>query len=734
MIKLFSKFSQKKEEVIGIILKEDEGSMMLLSLDSETGIVEKLDDINFTYTNSWERLVQDIDENLFKLEQKNNVKVKKAIFFVYSHLVDQSSGEVKDQYLSKLREVISENGLEPLGFIEHHQAISAYLSKKEEVPLTAVIVEVDSPAIAVFIYKGGEQVFATQVAKTEQVTSDISEAFSKIPKSSVLPARLIIYNSMALDQQATEIISHRFPEELFIQMPKVEIFNAEEIFSALIFAFESQLGHGMSEQANQFISDEKFEEGDKKQEIEVETAVEDEPVDDTPQSVSSAAFGFVVDKDIRENINNQKADVHTMAINNELIINEAQEEEPIVDDYVSPKSDDNSQNFIAMKLTSLKDIFSKFRGGSANSKRNILLLFGFIMLGMSIITVLFFFHKVTLTIFFKSPSIEREIILKDEPKINIVENRVTEKTTIATTGQSDVGEKSKGEVTIYNADLSEVSFKKGVILTASGGKKYILQDEVKVASASTQLTEGGDLLTVTGKKKGNIVAFEIGSEFNLDKNVRLAIENSSPSKHYAITDTLIAGGSKKKIRTVSATDLKRAISAVETKIKKTSIDEDNTQVGMVAIPLLATIERDKETYSAEVDEEATDLTVEITAAVSSYIYPETEMKKLLSGKLKDAVPDGYEIRPEDISYQITDAEADGEIVLTIEAKVKPIYKLDQVAIKKAIAGKKLNQISSIVKDDFDAQGYEIAIENELPILKTIIPFFTQNIEIKTKSL
>lgn len=729
-MKLFSKIISKQEYIAGIVLKEEEGAIFYLAVSSDTGKCEKIDSERFKYTNSWERLVQDIDEALFKLENRNNSKVVKSIFFLYSHLVEIKNNNVKDQYLRKLKEVIAENQLTPLGFIEHHQAISAYLAEKEQAPLTAILVEIDKPEVSVFVYKGGELKFVTQVAKTQALASDIAEAFSQIPKETILPSRLILYNSSDLEQESTQILNYRFPEEQFIQLPKVEVLTAEEIDTALIKAFETEFSsEGQNAKIAQFTAD----------------------VATTPTlNDSEDNLGFVIGEDLRESaVPPQEQSVVTDKTEDDYIGNDAEEEveraeSPAVDTEKLSSNESSTDSILEQDYPksldtdmpdkfNLKKLNSYFVWLLAHFKKRMTFLFGLGAIIAVFVGALFFFHKATLTIFFESTPVEEELVLTNEPKITAVEADLSDKVTVATTGTDEIGESSAGEVTIYNAQTSEKTFPKGTTLTAQG-KEYLLNEEVKVASASTQLTSGGDLLTVTGKKKTKITASQIGPEYNLDKDTKMVIDAAPVNNYYAMTETAISGGTKKKVRTVSETDLEKAIAAVEKKIKEKSIESEESDKERKTIAQLASLDTQKETYSAEVGEEAQSLTVEIAATVASFAYSEEEMKQLLVEKLKETVPEGYTIRPQDINYKIVSATNEDETVLTLEVRAKPIYSVDSSKVAMALRGKKEVKVGRILKDQFDAQGYELKIHSQLPFIKLMMPFFSRNIEIKTKSL
>src|SRR3989338_5718741 len=99
----FKRNRQKQDAFFGLFLKEQEGVGILMEKrNSKLALIEEE---KFTYTNGWNNLAEDVDQVILKLEQKENVTIQDAIFFLYSHLVDDKSKEVKKEYFGKIKEL-----------------------------------------------------------------------------------------------------------------------------------------------------------------------------------------------------------------------------------------------------------------------------------------------------------------------------------------------------------------------------------------------------------------------------------------------------------------------------------------------------------------------------------------------------------------------------------------------------------------------------------------------------
>src|SRR3990167_4087671 len=179
----FKKKIDDKEDYLGVLLKEEEG--VVFFFEARGGSLTKLGQEKFTYTNGWENLTEDLDEILYRMELKVKKSPEKTIFFVYSHLVDHQTGQIKREFLSKIKEVSKNLELKPLGYIECHEAVINYLKKKESIDLTALMIEFDKSTLKVFLYKNGKLEHEETVTRSINLIDDIVPAFEKIREKSV---------------------------------------------------------------------------------------------------------------------------------------------------------------------------------------------------------------------------------------------------------------------------------------------------------------------------------------------------------------------------------------------------------------------------------------------------------------------------------------------------------------------------------------------------------------------
>lgn len=646
----FSKQKNFDEPFIGLFLKEEEGiAFFMIKYQQEVEVKEK---IKFNYTNGWENLTEDVDEILYKFEKKYQLEISKTIFFVYSHLIDDKTKNIKEPYLNKIKELVKNLQLEALGYIESFEAISFYLENKEEAPLTAILLELDKKQLSLFVYKGGKLNYKNILARTDNIIDDFTLGINGIKEKKILlPSRIIIYDSDSIDDVAAKIISYHFDGDYFVQIPKIDILKEDEVINGLVQIFSKQ--------------------------IKINNVKEPEIID--------KKFGFVIGGDFekKEEIKNKK---------------------------------------IMPKITFPKINLSFIKGKTA-------IVIGLLTIFLSLFLNEYFFHKADLTIYLPNQLIEEKLNQSINYEIASTSEEITE--TILTTGKKEVGDKAKGTVIIHNFDDNEKVFPKGTVLEASG-IKFILDNDVKVASASLAADGSAKL---PGKNNATITSEIIGSEANLTKGSRFKIDNLSTNIFFAINESALSGGTKKEIRTVSALDIKNleknVLDKAEKQIKISSSFKKNK---LILKDLSETVIVDSK-YSKEIGEEGDRLSLNAKVKKNYYLYDRDLLIKYLLEKINSQLKKGFFINRSNFSYKINQANINkNKVNLEIIVKAKATPKIDENKVIKKILGKNQNKLETILKSDFEIQGYNIVIHQPLPGFKSYLPFLNKNINLTISSL
>lgn len=230
---------QKEEFYFGLFLKESSAVGFVFKV--KHGLISIVTKEKCTYTNGWDTIVNDIDDLVSRLENQTKNELTKTIFFVYSHLIDRQTQEIKIQYLQGLKEIVKNLDLKPLGYIECYEGVISGIQQTEQTALTAILIELDATNLDFFIYKGGKKMYFESVKRTDNLTNDLEAIFAQKKESILFPSRIILYNSGDLDEEATKIIAHRWSPEFFVQLPRVEVMKEDTLYQGLSHVFLEQI-------------------------------------------------------------------------------------------------------------------------------------------------------------------------------------------------------------------------------------------------------------------------------------------------------------------------------------------------------------------------------------------------------------------------------------------------------------------------------------------------------------
>lgn len=672
-LSFFTSKKNIKDVFFGLFLKESRGCGYILERREHTISVRAKK--NFQYSDSWEHLTEDVDDILFKLEQETQSHVEKTIFFLFSHLIDESLKEIKRPYLLKIKELSKNLEFKPVGYIECHEAVASFLHDKESLALTSILIELDDTNIGVFVYKSGRIVRSVVVARTDAIIDDLTSAFTTVGSNTLLPNRLILYNSSSLIEESTSIISHKWPPEMFAQMPRVEILSESDILSGLINVFEKQTES-------------------------IESEVEPSVVD---AARHKPVLGFLIGEDI--------------GLMNEKNIT------------VTPPEPPMKKGIEKIKKMGgvLTDVF-----GRINIKQYGLIITGTFLFFGIVFSLIFFFHKATVTITLPTKSVEQTVSTAEIP-ILTASSSMQLKDTKVTTGKKDIGDKAKGEVTLYNFDDKEKTFSKNTVLQADN-IRFTLDNDSTVSS-STLASDGSAKLP--GKQKSKITAVEIGIESNLEKNKRFRIADLSSSVYFAMNDNSIAGGTKKTLRTVSKKDREDLQGSLLDKAKKNQKDKSTTvqNAGITFIDQLTDFQLTNTTYSKEVGEEGDSVNLQATVTSKFYYFENDKVLSFLTLELDKNTPAGFMFERKNISYTVDKVVKKGtNTLLTFALKAIAVKGADGIEIMGHIKGTPEAEARVYLIRQIGATSAQIQIYPQYIFwLSSNIPFFKRNIDLQIGS-
>ncbi|MCS7092912.1 MAG: hypothetical protein NZL96_00540 [Patescibacteria group bacterium] len=664
---------QKREIFLGILLRETSGSLILIEREDQVFIAK--DRTDFSYQNGWENLFQDIDENLYLLEERNKITLTKVIFFAYSFLIDEKRNTIREPYLNKIKTIVKEFKFTVLGYVECSEALALSIEKKDNLPFTGILLEIDKTQLGVFAFQGGKVLEKRRVSRTENLVEDFILATEAIrEKKLLLPSRILIYNSDHLDKESEKILNYHWPDGYFVDLPQIVLVNQEELINNLVDAFSEEM---------------MTQEKGKKEEAK--------------NSKKNERFGFVVEPGLDSDLKEDTALVKVPFL--------------LAKKFLSPPSFD-FQWLVDRNWSR----FFVFR------KKILIVIFLLSFLSSFVFANEYFLRSSTLTLYLPSRSIQKT--LEDKLPYQVLTASAEFSETLSTTGKKEIGEKARGTIKIHNFDDREITLGKGTTVEAKG-IKFLTEDDIKVASA-TLVPDGSAKLP--GKKEVSLIALQIGEEGNLPRGTRFKISGIPETICFGVNERDLSGGLKKQLRIVSPTDLRKA----EERILKKAKDHQfslNLKKTEKLINDLSEYQITKKNSSKEVGEEAESLTLTATVTVNFYSFDGENLREVLKEKISREVDKNFIIPKETIEIKVNNPKKiDSQIQASIAVNARAIPNLDQRQIVRSLRGKNLKKADLILKEEFKVGNYHLDQKNALPIVGNYLPFFEKNLKIEIKYL
>lgn len=746
----FSRLSKKVEkEYIGVLLLgQTNVRAWLCRVDAQHQHIEFVDEKLFQTSPTWDSLVYDVDNAFFEFEKTHDISIHKATFFVHSHLADQETGDLQEAYIDVLKNVLIENRLESLGYVKIEDSLVAILQEQERTPLNAVMVEVDSSSVLMSVYKGGKRIHSQLKAKSARCVADVEAIIAEMPKNIMLPAKMYLYDTPAVENESHEILTHAWNSPQFIQLPQVSVIKPTDIKSALMHGLSQELfttidtfsrRHDEPESAASIVEQTVHEEDDSRHQVlNQDVSVSDVP--ETPVSTQSVA-GFVIGGDVRTD----SPSVSTKAVVQPYVVDHVRDaqgyaEMPVqVATHAQPSTDveegESWSTKIMRGITTLKLKFMNMKG----SLMPAMIGGGIVLVLLSVLGgILYYGHSAQVTLLYAPEEMEKTLSLSDEITLSELTETVSAQAKTSTTGTDDVGERAKGTLTIYNADEKSKSFEKGTKVRTPDGLEYVLDKNVTVEGAKKTVTSDENILTSTAKAQVSATADDIGSKYNIKKDVKLTLEGFSSTTYFAKSETAFEGGSSKQIQTVDADDYaaldKKITADIEEKIQALV---GKSYPGQGVVKDLTLIDTSSQTYSAEIGEEADEVSSTVKAKVTLLALTDSQVKKVLLEKLRDDIPDGYVLGTRHVTFRVekaTKSEKTESVELQIRVMARPQKNVEVQKALSVMKGKSVIEAEKRVKESFGVEGIDANITTPLPFLTSRLPFFSSHIAVKLKSL
>lgn len=744
---LLKKKQPPQEYFLALILKQK--SVKAVVWEEKEGQVSVVD----TALVLAERAVEEIeDEELLKLADQAiglsektlppNIKTKKTIFGLPQWWVEGSS--IKASFLGKIKKISRGLELTPLGFVVIAEAIAHLLKEEEGIPPTVLLVSISEGVVGVTLVRSGRIEASETIAKEgksdSETVADIIKSFANIE---ILPSRMLLFDGeVSLEEAKQEFIAYPWTKNLsFLHFPKIDILSEDFDAKAVVSGAAKEMGLTFEEEAADRASI-----GQEPQETQEGTEGEPESMKAAPQQQSSLSdedkkdggkkeeeevFGFVKERDVVEEL-----------MSPALTIDDKEDEPPTtggtfktppmpISTILAPMS--NLKSFIAtIKLPSIS--IPNFFSVSAGMWLAVFIL---IILCVSFFAFFIFFPKATITLSPQTRTLEKDVEIgvdvkstsvdKEKKKIpaSVVEIKKEGEKSQKTTGKKTIGDRAKGELTIYNKTENRKTFSKGTVLVGSSNLQFTLDEEVTVAStAAFELTPSST--------KAKVTASQIGENSNLPSNTNFPFKEFPTSSYFAKNDAPLTGGTKRDIVAVSKEDQEGLLSTLLDELASKAKDElSSKSEGNRIVDIEIKEDVDTKEYNKNVGDEAETLSLKLSVSFSTLSYKDSDLLELVGSEIESDVPEGFLFKKDrfETAVRSVKKEKGGNTILTIHYKAALLPNLDTEKIKDDIVGKTKTAVETYL-GSLPLENFTISQTIALPVPFDLLPQRADNITLE----
>jgi hypothetical protein len=663
----------------------------------------KVQVISMSPSSAWEldeELTSSIDACLSSAVQDFPEEVNaptKTVFGVSSSWV--SEGQIKEDYLAKIKRICSDLSLTPVGFVVLPEATAHYFKAEEGVPLNAIILGISKESLEISLFRLGNLVGISQVARSVSIVDDVSEGLARFVSNEAFPSRIILYDGREgeLEEIRQDLIKANWEDYgkiKFLHTPKIELLDPERKVYAVSLAGGAELAD-----VKEIVAPPKEEFPKTTKLVTEEESLEN--VTAPEDNLTPSDFGFSIDEDVAQG--KGAGESKEQGISEDFAQPDAEpgppqtvEERTIQTEQKARRRLIPSFGFLNNIKSALFDRIKNFKKPKTNisfvTKPLVAGIIFFVLIIAAGFSFWWFFPKAKIDIFISTKKLEDKITIFVDPAIGnpdfekntlpgeVVEISLSGDKTSTTTGTKTIGDKATGEITIYRAG-SEIGLTVGTLIHGPGGLDFTLDSDVKVASGSP---------STPGMTKTKVTAKDIGAQYNLASNTTFTIGNYSSGDMDAKNESAFSGGSSREINAVSKDDQTNLLDELTTELEEKAKQDLKQKLDETKILIEDSIEStvEKSDFNHKVDDEATSLKLVLTLDVKGVAVDKNSLVEMAKNLLTSRVPQGFVLKSEAIEtdFQFI-GEKDGvyEVAVLVKADLLPQVNPDEVV--KNITGK-----------------------------------------------
>lgn len=684
---------------------------------------------SFEAWESEDSLVNGLDASLTQAVKHLNVEPDRVIFGLPETWLD--GDRIQPEKAGLIKKVTKDLSLKPIGLVTISEAILQQLKVDEGIPPTAIFLEIYPTKVIVSLVRLGQTEKQEEVARSDDLAKDVEEGLVRM-ESERLPVRFILTDGTDLENEQQQIISYPWQEKLnFLHLPKVEALPPDYSIKAISIAGGAEaaksLGLGVEDQ-------------DPASEPTVDPDVI--PVDDA----TLESIGFSLENDTPPSSQSAAGpEPDFQPEESTAVINDTPVSDPGMETAVPPSRMPHAviaktRHFVSPKLPShlLHQVtFPKFKLPFKS-----VLLLPIIILFLAGGAVFAYYSisshaDIEIRVAPKTFSEVVPIFLSDTPQADQVTIPTTFRNldvsvsqTIPTSGETVVGDKSVGQITIYNRSAEPHTLKAGTRIETDSGQAYILDSSVTVASSSAQPEP--PFIVTPGSSSASVTAAKIGAEFNLAKGIQFTVDNYPKSILIASADSDFTKGSSRTVKAVSENDAANLLSAANEQIRLQVDSQVQNQDPDQRSVILDTYKVVNKTYSKQPGQEADTVTLDLSVQVPVLTYSHTRLIDSLSDQAIQKRYPNYRLIANQTTVEIDQPQKSSDTTYTANASVNGslIPNFESANYQGSLAGLQVDKVKSVLEKVGEDPKLTILVSPNLPILNTRLPKNKDRINIK----
>lgn len=721
---LFDKFLPKKEGrdyLLTLGVEEYKIQAAIVRIDGNKASIIGVGETDFPEGEN-EVEAADIAISTAEKNLEENLLVEKTIFALPQFYLENDN--VKHECLAKLKKITKELQLKPHGFIDYPQSLSFYLEKEEGSPPTLLLISLGRNRLTFSLIRVGKVQQNIVIERSSSLLSDFEEALPQF-SAEIMPSRIIIYDeSEKIEDIQEELL--RFPwnkHPSFLHTPKIEIFPRDKIIIAVAEAAATSL-----------LKKIQFEEKEEKEETKEEMPTKEEMISAKKEEELPTLKYKEKPEDIKpyEEKHHLEEKYHEadQPLYETFGFVKSHHEAHVEKDF---KEDKKSLKLPALKFSFIASLFSF----------SLLPVVIFIIIALiTVLSYLFWFYPKAAVYLIVYPLVSTqttEVTLatsdKSEADKNMIRARliseeVSGEKTASTSGKTRIGEKARGEVTIYNKTTNSKTFPKGTVIQ-NKDIKFTLDSDVNIASAS----DTGEGLSF-GKVVAKVTASSIGPEGNIGNGNIFNFKDFPETSYIAKSSQSFSGGTSREVSSISQNDQER----LETALTNELIVKAKQQLAVKLASgekLLDSSQEKKissKKFSGSVGSEAQQISLSLTVKLNILSFNETDLINIAKNRL-DSPPSGFTLDSQKTAVKVEDVKLDKNNNYKVKASVTAYFlpEVNTEEIRSKITGQKYQSVSSYLSKVANIGGVKIVQENHPPFFGQRLPSKRQNILVQVIS-